>query len=159
MKTKLSNFIHSDSLAVLILTLSLIITVVISLQSPSIKAITQHEIITQVNEESAADNLTPTTAQPQTDQIITESFKVVSANNGEYTAINTTDSSDKQVLHFASVDIEGNKDIKENDIVTGHYIEAGTEDIFTKVTTGEVSASTQCKLQSDNKTCVVESAL
>lgn len=158
MKTKLSNFIHSDSLAVLILTLSLIITVIISFQSPSIKAITQHEIITQVNKESeSAANLASTSTQPQTDKIITETFKVISANNGQYTAINTTDSADKQMLNFSLVDIEGNKDIKVNDIITGHYIEAGTEDIFTKVTTGEVTAQT-CELQTENNMCVVGSA-
>lgn len=157
MKNKLNNFIHSDKLAVLLLTLSLIITVAISLNSPSIKAITQHEIITQVNKESAASELTSTSIQPQTDKIITETFKVIAANNGEYTAINTTDSADKQMLNFSLVDIEGNKDINVDDIITGHYIEAGTEDIFTKVTTGEITAQ-ECELQTENNMCVVGSA-
>ncbi|MGE7878021.1 hypothetical protein [Peribacillus muralis] len=87
-----------------------------------------------------------------------ETFKVVSANNGEYTAINTIDSADKQMLHFSLIDIEGNKDIKVNDIINGHYIQAGSEDIFTKVTTGEITIQT-CELKTENKLCVVGSAL
>lgn len=65
---------------------------------------------------------------------IQEKFKITSISEGVYQATNIKPNTDKYELYFTLDDIQGDTSITEGDTITAHYIEAGTEDIFFKVT-------------------------
>ncbi|WP_137743287.1 hypothetical protein [Robertmurraya siralis] len=65
---------------------------------------------------------------------VQEKFEITSISEGVYQATNIKPNIDKNELYFTLDDIQDDTSITEGDTVTAHYIEAGTEDIFFKVT-------------------------
>lgn len=142
MKTKLNNFINSNLFGSIFITLSLIITVVISLQSTDIKAITQHEIITQINESTAVNTTQTYTLTKVTD------------NNGNKEYYGQSTSSNEGVF-FTGDYLQSTGETKAGDTVEVTYDQDGEI-----ISVSRIAALTQaCELTSEEETCVIESAL